>query len=86
MSSFEFAAHVSKLYNQCVLNMNQLITWKNIDKLEVQVKKNLEYLASLWRAELAYKARCLEDWEKTLFAKDTYDILRISFCGFFGYC
>ena len=39
ISSFEFAASISELYNQCVLNMSQLITWENIDRLEAQVKK-----------------------------------------------
>ena len=42
ISSFELAANISELYNQLTLNMKQLITWQNIDKLEVQVKKNLK--------------------------------------------
>ena len=77
VSSFEFAAKVSELYNQGVLNMRQLITWENIDMIESQVKTNLEYFASLRDAQLIRKRAGLDIWEKTLFAKDTYDIMRI---------
>ena len=60
VSSFEFSARVSELYNQCVLNMRQLITWENIDKIETQVKTNLEYVASLRCAQLVRKRADLD--------------------------
>ena len=53
VSSFKFAARISKVYNQTVLNMGQLITWENIDKIEAQIKKNLECFASLRETQLA---------------------------------
>ena len=86
IASFELGAHISELYNQLLLNMKQMISWKNIDELEAQVKKSLEYFSALRKAQLDRKATNLEGWEKTMIAKETYDILRLSFRGFFGYC
>ena len=85
IASFELGAHISELYNQLLLNMKQMISWKNIDELEAQVKKSLEYFDALRKAQLDRKATNLEGWEKTMIAKETYDILRLSFRGFFGY-
>ena len=48
--SFELGAHFSELCNQLLLNMNQMISWKNIDELKVQVKKSIEYFAALRKA------------------------------------
>ena len=84
LSSFESGANISELYNQLLLNMKQLIVWQNIDKLEAQVKNKLECFAALRKAQLDWKAAECKGWEKTFIAKDTYDILRLSFCTFFG--
>ena len=66
--------------------MRQLISWENIAKIETQVKTNLEYFAKLRAAQLVRKRAKLDYWEKSLFAKDTSDIMRESFRGCFGYC
>ena len=50
IASFELGAHFSELCNQLLLNMNQMISWKNIDELKVQVKKSIEYFAALRKA------------------------------------
>ena len=86
ISSFELGANIGELYNQLMLNMKRLITWQNIDMLEGQVKKNLEYFAALRKAQLDRKAAECEGWEKTFVAKDTYDIMRLLFHVFFAYC
>ena len=56
-----------------------MISWKNIDELKAQVKKSLKYFAALQKAQLDRKAENLDGWEKTMIAKETYDILRLSF-------
>ena len=57
ISSFELAANISELYNQLTLNMTQLITWQNIDKLEVQVKKTLSILRPCAKPNLNERQR-----------------------------
>ena len=69
IASFELGAHISELYNQLLLNMKQMISWKNIDELEAQVKKSLEYNAALGKAQPDCKATNLEGWEKTMIRK-----------------
>ena len=50
ISLYEFAANLSEFYNWCILKVDQLITWANIDKLKAHVKKNLEYFKRLRKA------------------------------------
>jgi hypothetical protein len=59
---------------------------ENEDNTEGQVRSNLEYVASLADTHLMCKQAGLGILEKVLFAKKTYDIMRISCCGSFGYC
>ena len=51
INSFKLGANISKLNNQLTLDMNQLITWRNIDKLEGKVKNNLKYFVALYKAQ-----------------------------------
>ena len=55
ISSFEFVANVSKLYNLRALNMNKMIRWDNIYTLEAQVQRNLECFARLREVQLRRK-------------------------------
>ena len=50
------------------------------------MEKNLEYFSALRKDQLDRKVAECKGWEKTFIAKDTYDILRLSFRGFFAYC
>ena len=50
-SLLKLATNTSKLYNQQLLNMNKMITHENIERLEAQLKKNLEYFAGLREAQ-----------------------------------
>jgi hypothetical protein len=59
INSFVFTTRVGELYNQCVLNMSQLITWETIDTFERQVRSNPEYFAFLWRLNLFVNGQVL---------------------------
>ena len=85
ISSFKLGANISELYKQCALKMDQLVSWKNINCLEAQNMKNLKYFAAWCGAQLACKAANEEIWDTSFIAKDMYDILIISFCGYFAY-
>ena len=86
ISTYEFIAHYSEIYNQRFLNMNQLITWKNISWYKNQAMKNLTYFRDLKLAQLERKRKKMPNWEKTYLDKKTHDILFISVCGFMGAC
>ena len=62
-----------------------MISHKHIDRIEAQVKKNLEYFASLKKAQLARRTANNPNWETPFIAKETCDIMRVSCCGFFAY-
>ena len=85
VSSFELAANISELYNLCLLKMDELISHANYSAKERQVKKNLEYFAKWRQVSLDLKAQKYDKWETAFIAMDTYNIMRLSFRGFFGY-
>ena len=85
ISSFEFACNISKLHNLQALKMNKMIQWDNIDVLEAQVWRNLLYFHRLRMAQLRRKEEGMKRWEITFPAKETYDIMRLSFRGYFVY-
>ena len=86
ISSFQFCANVSEIYNLRLLKMDKMIRWNNIEKYEAQMIKNLEYFQRLRDTQLARRDAGFEDWENTVIAKETWDIMRISARGFFSYC
>ena len=65
--------------------MDEMISWDAINVYKAQVMRNIEYFVALRGAQLARREAGDENWEKTFMAKDTYDIMRISFRGFFAY-
>ncbi|KAL9184884.1 hypothetical protein ACHAXT_002661 [Thalassiosira profunda] len=81
IASFEFLANLSEIYNQLFLNMKQLIRWNNIELLEAQLIRNLQYFDGLRQAAL----RRGKDGENTFIAKETWDIMRVSARGFMAY-
>lgn len=86
ISSFEFGCHLSELYNLRAMKLDEMVRHDNIDRLEAQTKKNLEYFGRLRKAQLERKLAGVSDWEVTFIPLDTYNIMRISFRGYFVYC
>lgn len=86
IATYEFVAHFSEIYNQRFLNMNQLITWKNISLFKKQALKNLTFFRDLKLAQLERKRKKMKNWQKTYLDQKTHDILFISVCGFVGAC
>ena len=60
--------------------MKELICWDNIVQLEAQVRQNLNNFTKLREAQLKRKEQGYEQWKITAPAKETYNILRLSFC------
>ena len=85
VSLLKLAVNLSELYNLRALKMDKLITWRNIDKLETQARRNIGYFRRLRKAQLARKEAGYVDWATSFIHKDTYNIMRISFYGYFAY-
>ncbi|EJK59784.1 hypothetical protein THAOC_19955 [Thalassiosira oceanica] len=87
IATFEFFAHTSEIYNLRLLKMDELITWANIKVYKEQAKKNLTYFSDLHLAMIKRRKdkKYSADWRMTGLPGCTFDILRITVSGFFGY-
>ena len=86
ISTYEFISHTSEIYNERLLKMDEMVSWKNFKDLKAQATKNLKYFCDLRMAQLERKKKKLSKWKDTFISKQTYDNMRITVAGFFGFC
>ena len=85
VGSFTLAANICELYNLGSLNMKEMVSWQNIDAIEIQAKKNLQYFVDWKNHRDNLRASGYENWEKTFIALDTFDIMRLTTRGSLAY-
>ena len=59
ISTYEFISHTSEIYNERLLKMDEMVSWKNFKDLKAQATRNLKYFCDLRMAQLERKKRML---------------------------
>ena len=86
ISTYAFISHTSEIYNERLMKMDEMISWKNFKDLKAQATRNLKYFRDLRMAQLERKKRKLPKWKESFISKQTYDNMRTTVAGFFGFC
>ena len=85
VGSFTLAANICELYNLGSLNMKEMVSWQNIDAIEIQAKKNLQYFVDWKNHRDSLRASGCKEWEKTFIAPETFHIMRLTTRGSLAY-